>query len=74
MVEWFDETVGQLLDHLDRKGLRDNTIVVYVADNGWIQSPDADDAAADARQDVALRRRHSHAPHHPLAGPDRAEA
>jgi uncharacterized sulfatase len=40
MIEWFDETVGQLMDHLDRKKLRDNTIVMYVADNGWIQSPD----------------------------------
>jgi uncharacterized sulfatase len=40
MVEWFDETCGQLLDHLDRKGLADNTIVAYVADNGWVQNPD----------------------------------
>jgi arylsulfatase A-like enzyme len=41
MIEWFDETVGQLLDHLDQQGLADNTIVVYLADNGWIQSPEA---------------------------------
>lgn len=40
MIEWLDETVGQLLDHLERKRLSDNTIVVYLADNGWIQSPD----------------------------------
>jgi arylsulfatase A-like enzyme len=39
MIEWLDETVGQLLDHLDRRSLRDNTVVIYVADNGWIQSP-----------------------------------
>src|SRR5688572_8539758 len=26
MCEWFDETVGQLLDHLDAKGVRENTI------------------------------------------------
>ncbi len=37
MCEWFDETCGQLLDHLDEKGLRDNTIVMFVVDNGWIQ-------------------------------------
>lgn len=37
MCEWFDETCGQLLDHLDAKGLRDNTIVLFVIDNGWIQ-------------------------------------
>jgi uncharacterized sulfatase len=37
MCEWFDETCGALLAHLDRKGLRDNTLVVFVIDNGWIQ-------------------------------------
>ncbi|HEC02033.1 MAG TPA: sulfatase, partial [Phycisphaerales bacterium] len=40
MCEWFDETCGELLTYLDEKGLRDNTIVAYVCDNGWIQSPD----------------------------------
>jgi uncharacterized sulfatase len=40
MIEWLDETVGELLDHLDRNKLADNTIVVFLADNGWIQSPD----------------------------------
>jgi uncharacterized sulfatase len=42
MVEWFDETCGQLLDFLDRKGLAQDTIVVYVTDNGWIQNPKAE--------------------------------
>ncbi|QDT92879.1 sulfatase family protein [Gimesia algae] len=37
MCEWFDETCGQLLNHLDEKCLSQNTIVVYVTDNGWIQ-------------------------------------
>jgi arylsulfatase A-like enzyme len=37
MIEWFDETVGQLLNHLDRKGLASNTVVLYLADNGWVQ-------------------------------------
>lgn len=41
MIEWFDETCGALLDHLDAKGIADDTIVVYLADNGWIQEPDA---------------------------------
>jgi uncharacterized sulfatase len=40
MVEWFDETCGQLLDALEQRGLSTNTIVAYVTDNGWIQSPD----------------------------------
>ena len=40
MIGWLDETVGELLDHLDRRKLADNTVVIYLADNGWIQSAD----------------------------------
>ncbi len=40
MVDWFDETCGQLMQHLDDQKLSDNTIVIYVTDNGWIQNPD----------------------------------
>ena len=39
MCEWFDETCGQLLAHLESEKLAENTIVIYLADNGWIQSP-----------------------------------
>jgi uncharacterized sulfatase len=38
-VEWFDQTCGELLAYLDEKQLRDNTIVLYTTDNGWIQDP-----------------------------------
>jgi len=41
MCEWLDETCGQLLDHIDAKGLRENTLVLYVCDNGWILRPNA---------------------------------
>ena len=37
MIEWFDETCGELLNHLDQQGLSDDTIVIYLADNGWKQ-------------------------------------
>ena len=40
MIEWLDETIGALLQHLDEKGLAENTIVIYAADNGWIQPAD----------------------------------
>ncbi|MEI6256955.1 MAG: sulfatase-like hydrolase/transferase [Planctomycetota bacterium] len=40
-VERFDQTVGDLLDHLDRERLAADTLVVFIADNGWIQSRDA---------------------------------
>jgi uncharacterized sulfatase len=36
---WWDETCGELLAHLDKTGLSENTLVVYVTDNGWIQNP-----------------------------------
>ncbi len=38
-VEWFDNTCGELLGYLDKKGLRDNTIVIFTTDNGYIQDP-----------------------------------
>jgi uncharacterized sulfatase len=50
MVEWFDETCGQLLAHLDARGLTENTLVVYVGDNGWIQKPDAGGYAPRSKQ------------------------
>ncbi len=40
MCEWFDETCGALLKHLDDRRLADDTIVVYVTDNGWINLED----------------------------------
>jgi uncharacterized sulfatase len=50
MVEWFDETVGSLLKHLDEEGLAENTIVVYVTDNGWITDPQTGNYAAKSKQ------------------------
>lgn len=35
MCEWFDETCGQLLDHIDEQGLAQDTVIVYICDNGW---------------------------------------
>ncbi|WP_246112803.1 sulfatase family protein [Allorhodopirellula solitaria] len=35
MVEWFDQTCGELDDYLDQNDLADNTVVIYLADNGW---------------------------------------
>jgi uncharacterized sulfatase len=50
MVEWFDETCGQLLEHLNKEGLTKNTVVVFLADNGWIQSPDQPRYAPRSKQ------------------------
>jgi len=44
MCEWFDETCGELLGYIDKKGLTDNTLVLYICDNGWAApSTNADD-------------------------------
>jgi uncharacterized sulfatase len=50
MVEWFDETCGELLTHLDQQHLSDNTVVIYITDNGWIQDPDKQRFAPRSKQ------------------------
>lgn len=35
MCEWFDSTCGELLDYLNKKEIRENTLVIYICDNGW---------------------------------------
>lgn len=50
MIEWFDETCGQLLDFLDQRHMTTNTLVVYVADNGWIQDPNSPRYAPKSKQ------------------------
>ena len=42
MCEWFDETCGQLFDMIEAKGQMENTLFVYVCDNGWVQEPNKD--------------------------------
>lgn len=35
MVEWLDETIGELDDYLEKNNLEENTVILYLADNGW---------------------------------------
>jgi arylsulfatase A-like enzyme len=35
MVEWFDKTCGELDDYLTKNDLKKNTVILYLADNGW---------------------------------------
>jgi uncharacterized sulfatase len=35
MVEWLDNTCGELDDYLEKNGLKENTVILYLADNGW---------------------------------------
>ena len=58
-VEWFDETCGELLAYLDRKGLRENTLIIYTGDNGWLQDPNSENfipGSKQAPQDAGIRQ------------------
>ena len=48
--EWFDETVGELIDILEAKEIRDDTLIVYVTDNGWINRTDRTAYAPRSKQ------------------------
>ena len=41
MIEWYDETVGELLTILDQSGQHQNTVIAFIADNGWSQDPES---------------------------------
>lgn len=34
-IAWLDETIGQLMDLLEKHDEMDNTIIMFVVDNGW---------------------------------------
>lgn len=58
MVEWFDETCGELFDLFEEKGLTENTLFVYVCDNGWRQNPDKSGYMPDSKRapyDMGIR-------------------
>jgi uncharacterized sulfatase len=58
MIEWFDETCGQLFDLIEDKGLTENTLFVYVCDNGWRQNPDKSGYMSDSKRapyDMGIR-------------------
>jgi len=39
-IQTLDDTVGRLLAHLDARGLRERTIVVFTSDNGGLHMPE----------------------------------
>ena len=60
MCEWFDETCGQLLGYLDQKNLTENTMVIYICDNGWAAaSTNASDSNQKIWKGFALRSKGS---------------
>ncbi len=60
MCEWFDETCGELLDLVADRGVRDNTLVLYVCDNGWAApSTNRDDPNQSLWDSYAMRSKSS---------------
>jgi uncharacterized sulfatase len=48
MVSWLDETVGDLMAYLEASGHLENTLVLYLSDNGWVQ-PVGEETMPDSR-------------------------
>ena len=38
MIEGMDKSLGDLMDHLDKKGVADNTIILFMSDNGGLSA------------------------------------
>ncbi|MDT0552686.1 sulfatase [Urechidicola vernalis] len=38
MVEGMDKSLGDLMDHLDKKGIADNTVIMFMSDNGGLSA------------------------------------
>lgn len=44
---WFDATVGQLVEHIEKSGVAEKTIFVFVVDNGFVPDPKQPMAGGD---------------------------
>ena len=40
-ISRFDDLVGELVEALEGRGLREDTLLVYLSDNGWQQDPES---------------------------------
>jgi arylsulfatase A-like enzyme len=60
MCEWFDETCGDLMAHLEKRGIAENTVILYICDNGWAAaSSNKDDPDQKLWKGYALRSKGS---------------
>ena len=39
-ISWLDDTVGQLMESLEKSGKADNTVIMFIVDNGWLPNRD----------------------------------
>lgn len=60
MCEWFDETCGTLTQAIKDRGFYDNTMFIYICDNGWAaKSTNASDPNQNQWKGYALRSKGS---------------
>ena len=76
MVAYMDKLVGRLVAKLDELGLRDNTLIIFLGDNGTGRGVTSQFAGAQLRrrQRRHQRPRHARAAHRQLARPRRRPA
>ena len=41
-ISWLDDTVGQLMALLEKSGKADNTVIMFIVDNGWLPNRDGE--------------------------------
>ena len=41
-ITWWDDGIGQLMNFMEERGLMENTLFIYLTDNGWEQEPDVE--------------------------------
>lgn len=46
-LSWWDHGVGQLMDFIESRGLLDDTLFIYLSDNGWEQDAEVEYKPAD---------------------------
>ena len=56
-ILWFDETVGELIDLMKQAGEYEDTLFVFMTDNGWVTAEDPADRLVD-RSDGKVRPPH----------------
>lgn len=49
-IERLDGGIDALLTHLDSSGVADNTIIIFICDNGWITNPNTGGSTRSKRQ------------------------
>jgi arylsulfatase A-like enzyme len=60
MIEWFDETCCELMDILKTRELTENSVVIYICDNGWAPASTTGDWPRDqAYKGFAMRSKGS---------------